>query len=141
MYCSGEDSEHGSESVLELFQLPDRNASNYFPYRLKYLRISHNTGLLLQALEELGKRFASSFLCHSSIFIAFTAHLSCCSLNLVEETRCCVEDLILLPKVGGLSYGFDREDLFSFQEHSTNLLQLRKHYTEKSSVHAVYGRA
>lgn len=60
MYCLGEGTEHSSARTAELFRLPDENASKFFPYRLKHLRITNNPNFRSEAIEELAKRFVSS---------------------------------------------------------------------------------
>uniref|UniRef100_A0A0M3IM94 F-box domain-containing protein n=1 Tax=Ascaris lumbricoides TaxID=6252 RepID=A0A0M3IM94_ASCLU len=56
MYCLGEGTEHSSARTAQLFRLPDENASKFFPYRLKHLRITNNPNFRLEAIEELAKR-------------------------------------------------------------------------------------
>ncbi|VDM41316.1 unnamed protein product [Toxocara canis] len=55
MDCCGQDCDFSPMGVAELFRLPNENPSNFFPYRLKYLRFSDCYYLDEESVPELIK--------------------------------------------------------------------------------------
>ncbi|VDM43946.1 unnamed protein product [Toxocara canis] len=53
--CCGEDCDASPEAIAEFFRLPSESASNFFPYRLKYLRMSDCHPFYFEAAQELVK--------------------------------------------------------------------------------------